>query len=588
MPNDQVDRIHAKLGTRIAMLVSQAIVATHNRMHDIKHRLAMHVFHSISDEISDEVDVTLGPFLKMLHDETPEDHPAYPAIKFMHTATGQLKALAGAGLQMSGLLGTIAAVMNNELAATVYTLVGSNPGQLPDVSTVVQSYVSGLVGHDESLHAIGAQGIQYGWADRMLALGYNRPDPSIVLDLYRRGEIIQEDAVSYLRWNGITEPDANKILLLSDIPVSPADAALAVLRGNMTQADGEKIAADSGISADSFKILIGNTGEPPGLMQLLEAYRRGFIDQATLERGILQSRYRNEWIPMLEKLRYAPMSTSDAARAVVQDQMDLASGKNIADQNGLDPGAFDIIVATEGNPLSRTEMSELFNRGLASQGQFDQAMRESRLKNKYNGLAFELRARLLSEGTVTRAVRFGEMSHADAVTKIMQLGYSQSDAATVIATGSGERLYSFKERVVSSVVTMYQDGIMSADDARSLIRSLGYSDDEITYIIQSAEFHRQSHVINTVVTAIKTKFLQHHIKEAEASGLLDGIGIPATNRDYLLKVWKVEQGAFVRVLTPAQIVKAVKMDLITPDEGTARLVALGYVEADATLLIEGA
>lgn len=588
MGNVQVDRIHAKLGTRVAMLVSRAIISTHGGLHHLKHRLAMAVFHSISDEISDEVDITLGPFLDKMLAEMPEDHPALPAVTFMKNVSGQLKALAGTGLQISGLLGTISAIMNNELAPVVYANVSSNPHLLPDPSTILQLHAAGLIDPGSADAAIRSQGIPSGWIANMMLLANTYPSIAEGLEMMRRGLATRDQVAEWAGLSGVPEAIVGQYLGLENIPVSVADAALAVLRGNITQAEGEAIATENGYTSASFAILIGNTGEPPGLMQLLEAYRRGFIDKATLERGILQSRYRNEWIPMLEKLRYVPMTTSDAARAVVQNQMDLATGKNIADQNGLDPGAFDILVSTEGNPLSRTEMSELFDRGLASRAQFDQAMRESRLKNKYNDLAFALHTRLLPEGTINRAVRFGEMTHDEAVGHVMQLGYSQQDAATVVATGSGERLYSFKERVVSSIITLYQDGIIAGTDARSLIGSLGYADAEITYILQSAEFHRESHVINTVVNAIKSKFLQHHITSAQASGLLDNIGIPATNRDYLLKLWEVEQSAFVRVLTPAQIVKAVNNDLITPEQGMQRLVALGYVEDDAALLIAGA
>jgi hypothetical protein len=505
----------------------------------------------------------------------------------MKNGKGQLKAIVGSGLQMSGLLGSLSVILNNELAPAVYANVATNPHTLPDAATIIGLHAAGLLDDQSTDAAMRALGTPSGWTRMMMTVAQTYPSLPEGLEMMRRGLATRDQVAEWAGLSGVPESIVGQYLGMLDSPVSVADAALAVLRGNMTQAEGERVAAENGYTAASFAVLIGNTGEPPGLMQLLEAYRRGFITKAELERGILQSRYRNEWIPMLEQLRYVPMSTSDAARAVVQDQMPLADGAKIADQNGLDPGAFQVIVNTEGNPLSRTEMSELYNRGIVSQAQFDQAMRESRLKNKYNNLAFELRTRLLPEGTISRAVRYGEISHSDAVSKVMQQGYSADDAVTIVATGSGERLYAFKEKVVSSVTTLYQDGIIALSDAHSLIKSLGYSDPEITYLLEATEFHRESHVINTVVTAIKSKYLQHHITKGQASGLLDGVGIPSDNRDYLLNLWEIEQSAFVRVLTPAQIVKAVKTELITPDEGLARLVALGYVSADAELLLAG-
>lgn len=578
----------ARIGPRIAMLVSQSIVYTHHKLHALKHRLAMAVFHSISDEISVEVDETIGPFLAMLKEAVPEDHAAYPAVKFMHERHGQLKAIAGTGLQMTGLLGAFSSVVNNELAAIVYNIIKANPGQLPDPSTVVQAYATQLIDLAEAQGAIGAQGIQYGWADRMLALGFSPPALGEILEMLRRGQIITEDAEQMLWRNGVRSDDATKLVKLAQLPISVADAALAVLRGNMTQAEGEKVASENGIDTAGFAVLIGNTGEPPGLMQLLEGFRRGFIDKATLEKGIKESRYRNEWIPLLEQLRYEPMSVSDAVRATVQNQMPQAEAEKIADENGLQPGHFGILVNTEGNPLSRTEMAELYNRGLATEEQFKQAIRESRYKNKYVDLAFNLTQAVPPMETVLRALRYGAITHDDAVKVAVEHGYSAKDAAMLIAAGSGERTQVFKNRVVSSVVTLYEDGVLSAADLTSNLKSLGFSDTETTFITKSADFHRESRVIGTVVTAVRGKYLGHHISESVASGLLDKIGIPSDQRDYLLKTWKIEIGAFTRLLTPAQIVKAAKMSLITEEDAASRLVDQGYSEGDATLLLGGA
>lgn len=588
MASRNLATLGTKLGPRIAMLVSQSIVFTHHKLHALKHRLAMAVFHSISDEISDEVDVTLGPFLRLMHESTPEDHPAYPAVKFMHEATGQLKAIAGTGLQMSGLLGAFTAVVNNELADIVYNVIRANPSLLPDPSTIAQSYAVGLVNQAEAEAGIGAQGIQYGWAQRILQLAVTHPDPSLSIELVRRSLIDRDTFINNAMWAGYTPADAARMFSLVGTPLSPADLALAVLRGNMDQATAEPQAFESGTSPDQFKVLLDNTGEPPGLQELLEAFRRKFISQADLERGIRQSRYRNEWIPMLEKLRYSPMSVADAVNAVVQNQMDAATASGIADQNGLEPGAFDILVKTAGEPLSRTEMEELFNRGLVSKDQVVQALRESRLKNKYNDLAFELHSRLLPITTLGTALRTGAISHDSAVQKAMLLGYSQEDATIYVNATSQAKLLSSKDKVVSSVAALYQDNIMGLADATRMIQGLGYSAAEAQFVLQASEFHREAHTMTTVINAIKAKYLQHHVTRQEATGLIDSTGLPSQQRDQLLGLWDIEYSAYTRELTPAQVLKALKLDLLTQAQALSRLEAMGYNEVDANLLISGA
>lgn len=546
------------------------------------------IFHAISDEISEEVDVTLGPILKKLHDSIDETHPSYPSIHFMHTVSGQLKALAGTGLQISGLLGSISAIMNNELADIVYNVIRANPALLPDPSVITQSYAAGMVDYSEAIAGIAAQGIQHGWADRMLTLAYAYPGPTDGLEMLRRGIVTADQVNQWLILNGMQPQVASNFLQMLNTPVSVADAALAVLRGNMSQSDGYKIAQENGYDAPSFDILVGNTGEPPGLQQLLEAYRRGFIDQATLEKGILQSRYRNEWIPMLEKLRYSPISVADAVNATVQDQMDMATAESISQQNGLEPGQFQVLYNTAGEPLSRTEMEELYNRGIVTQDQVNQALRESRVKNKYVDLAFQLHAKIPPIFTIQNALRRGGMTQEQAVQWIMENGYDKTAATEIVNAASQEMVQTYRDKVTAAVTALYEDNLITEDSALGTISGLGYTTDQTKFIVQGSELRREAKTLQTAVNAIRAKYLGHHINQTQASGYLDQMGIPATQRDLLLGLWAIEAGAYTRTLTEAQTVKAFKNGLISGDDALARLIGMGYNDTDANLLLNGA
>jgi hypothetical protein len=578
----------AKLGPRIAMLVVQAMAYAHVKLHDTKHRLAMAVFHSISNVISDEVHETMDGIFETLHDSLPDDSPAKPSLGFMRYKTGQLGALAGTGLQASGLLSSVATIMNNELAVGVYDTVRSNPHMLPDVGAVAQMVASQRIGAAEGIDAIAAQGIDNGWAAQLVSMATNFPAMTDALEMLRRGIITSDQLALWGALNSIPETIVGYFLQLKDSPISIADAALAVLRGNISQADGESIASENGFTSASFQTIVDNTGEPPGTDQLLEAYRRGFIDKATLERGILQSRYRNEWIPTIEQLRYSPMSTADAVDAVVQNHLTADQASSIADQNGLTPGVVDTLIATAGEPLSRTEMSELYNRGLATEAEFTQALDESRLKPKYTAHAFQLRTRILQPSELARAVFNGVLDSKTAIAKTMEVGYSTEDATVLVGAEIASKTKSYRDAVVTSIDALYLDGIISQADATSGIIAMGYSGTEASLIVQAADFRRQATVITTAVHGVRTKYLGHHITDNQATGYLNTMGLPATQVTFLMSVWGIERGAYTKLLTEAQIVKAVEDKLVTATDGLARLVALGYTTGDATLLLNGA
>src|SRR5260221_10615961 len=578
----------AKIGPRIAMLVVQAIAYAHVKLHDTKHRLAMAVFHSISDVISGEVHQTMDGIFQSLHESLSDDSPAKASLHFMRHETGQLGALAGTGLQASGLLSSVATIMNNELAIGVYDVVRSNPHMLPDVGTIAQLIASGRIGEAEGVDEIAAQGFNNGWAQQMISLATAWPSVADGLELLRRGLIRDGQFKLWALLHSIPPDIAELYLQLRDMPVSVADAALGVLRGNLTQAQGEKIAAETGYTPESFKTIIENTGEPPGTEQLLEAYRRGFIDQPTLERGILQSRYRNEWIPVIEKLRYSPMSTADAVDAVVQNHLTAAQANSIAEQNGLAPGNVDTLIQVAGSPLSRTEMTQLYNRGLATRAQFNQALSESRLKNKYTDLAFQLHTRIPEQSELSRAVINGTITVKAAVAKAMEVGYSAEDAALLVNADVATKTRDYRDKVVASIETLYLDGIISQADAASGIISMGFDRKEADLIVRAADFRRQATVITAAVHGIRAKYLNHHVAHNDAVGYLNKVGLPSVLVDFLMSVWDIERGRFTPVLTEAQTMQAVKSTLVTALEANDRLIALGYTQVDATLLLEGA
>lgn len=578
----------AKLGTRIASIVSQTIVSTHAKLLHVKHRLALAIFHSISDIISEEVHRSLDPMLVNLHDQLPDDSPAKGLLQFMAHETGQLQAGAGMSSVAGSILGSLAQVVNNELSVGVRGILASNPHMLPDTGTISQLAAKGLTTGGNAVSNIEQQGIDSGWATAMIGANYTYPDPTAALDMLRRGLIDEATFTTWAQRNGIPGDVADKWLLTVNVPLSPADVALAVLRGNIPMAQAVAVAAQSGVTAEDFNTIIDNTGEPPGPEQLLEAHRRGFIDDARLVKGILQSRIRDEWVDVIKDLATVPISTADAVNAVVQNHLTQAQGEDIANQNGLMPGSFPILVETAGAPLSRTEMEELYNRGEVTQAQVYQALSESRLKPKYNDLAFLLHSRLLTPRELADMVVWGAISQQDAVTKAMESGYAKDDAARLVSSSVNRKLQSQRQSVVNAIEVLYEDNAISEETASSTITSLGFEQSEITFMLQAAELKRQSKLITAGLTAIRSKYIGHHIDSGTASSLIDAMGIPHQQRDSLLQLWKVEHDANVAQLTAAQILKALALGLITADDTLTRLVNKGYSPDDAALLIEGA
>jgi hypothetical protein len=582
------EEIGAKLGPKLVRLVSDAIVSTKVKLLDTEHRARVASGQTLIDRAGHEVADLYRPLVqKMIADlDLPDEIRSH--IEKSISGHHQWQALAGLAIGSSGVGSSFSQVLSNYLAVGVRGLIDANPQLVPS---------------NETMAALGAKGtwpmasVHYfsrgqGYSDDIITAEVEAarayPDLTTTIELLRRGIISRSLAGKFLERNAIPPELHNDVLRLQRVLPTPADLADMVVRGIKTEGDASHVAAESGVNAADFADLVLDTGEPLALQELLEAYRRGFIDRSRLERGIRQGRTRNEWIDVAEKLRYTPMSVADAVNAVVQNHLSMAAGEAKANENGLLPGEFATLYQTAGEPLSRTEMEELYNRGLVSKSEVDQALSESRLKNKYIPAAFELHRKLVPPRTLHQFVTAGTMTHEQALKEALWFGYSLEDAKAFVGSGSVTKVDPHRNSVVSSITALYEENAITQAHASGLIARLKFDKTEADFIIQAAELRRQARAIGSAITAIRSKYLAHHITESEASGKLDGIGIPAERRDYLLHLWKIEQSANVRVLTPAQIHTAFKKGLITPEDALARLIADGYSQGDATLILEGA
>lgn len=585
MPSEPDLHRGARIGTRIAMLVSHALIHTHTKLLDFKHKLAVMIFNTISNEISDEVDMTLGPLLKKMAADYEENGHATALMNFMAHGRGQFKAIVGSSSAGQSLLWALSTVVSNELAPVSYGYIADNPHLIPDSGTIATLAATGNISENSAVSDIRKNGLFDYWGKAMVDAAKTWPSVTDLVDWRLKGQLSEGDFIALARKAGMDADVASRYFAAAPSSISYQDMALAYLRGFASKEAVMEAMKEQGVLASDADVYLNVIGEPPATQDLLEGFRRGFIDQGTLERGIKQSRTRDEWIPLIEQLRFSPMSIADAVNAAVQNHITQAQAEEYAAQNGLEPGHFSVLYETAGSPLSRTELNELYNRGVIGSDVVLQGLRESRLKDKYGVDAFALRRRLLEPRSLGSAVENGAMSHEVAIAKAMEQGYNAEDAAYLVNAASNRKLQSYRDRVVANAEKYYVDGAMSESEFTNLVKSLGHSEAEAAAIAWSAGFEREHHIFTTAVNAIRSKYVAHHIDTNTASARLDAIGMQASARDHLIGLWRLEASVNTKTLTEAQVIRAVKLGTLTPDQGAERLLTMGYSADDVTILL---
>jgi hypothetical protein len=372
---------------------------------------------------------------------------------------------------------------------------------------------------------------------------------------------------------------------LTPFPLSPADAALAVLRGTWDDGDGRAEARKSGLSDDRFDVLLLNTGEPPSIQELLFLWRRGKIDQTRLERGIRQSRVRNEWIDAIELLASGPPSSGDALHGAVTNQIDDATAQRIITENGVDPSNYDWMRRAAGRPPGIMELLSLDRRGLATDDVVAQAIRESDIKDKYIPLIQQMIRHLMPERTVVSAIGKGVLTYEQGIRHLLDLGFSPEDAAALAAEAKSDKTVAHKNIAESQIATAYRDRYLDRDTAASMIVTLGYDVDETAFLLDLVDFERQQRYRDQVISATRSRYVGHYIDDQQVTLTLDTAGVPAATRDELLTLWALERANQVARLTRADLVKAHAYGILTDQELGDRLAALGYNDVDINIIL---
>lgn len=388
--------------------------------------------------------------------------------------------------------------------------------------------------------------------------------------------------------------------LLPSRPLSLADVSDMVVKNIMSQADAEAEAKRTGFNADRLHQMILATGEPMSIGQALEALRRGVIPENSSAEGgpsfykaLRESHIRDEWGPTFLALQWLPLPVADAVDAVVEGQLSFADGAAQAKINGVAEDVFQILVNTRGRPPSPSELVELYRRGhipLTGTGpqatSFQQGIYEGASKDKWWELYAKLGEYLPPPRTITAMLREGALSNAQGAQLLKEAGLSDELAAAYIKAATNVKLAKPRELALTVVLDLYEGHAVNEADATKLIEHLGYDAAEASYLLSLHDIQRTLKAINSAIQHVGTLYIARKLDATSANEALSALGVAKPHADELMAVWDLERRKTVRELTPAQIASAVYYKVMAFDVAVAKLVALGYSEDDAKVVVD--
>ena len=425
------------------------------------------------------------------------------------------------------------------------------------------------------------------------------------------GGALNSWASQFLLWNVLSQLTAPLLLGVVTIlqqqvnskelltPLDPATLADMVVRSVLDQDAATTEAGLTGLNPARFGDLVHNAGEPLPLGQLLEAFRRGIIDEngtgpnvISLEQGIRESRLKDKWADTLKQLQWQLLSPGEAVNAWVRSQISEAQARDVLAKNGIDDADATILYDSTGRPPGPAEAMEAVRRGLIPADgtgpdvlSLQQAIAEGDTKNKWYPVYKQLLEAIPPPRTVTALLRAGSITDAEALAFFQAAGLSQHVAAAYVADAHHQKTAAARELTKAELLALYKAKIMSGADVTAALAKLGYAAADAEHELALADYQAELALLNKAIGRVQSLYLAHKIDDATAAKALTELNVPAGQQGALMTDWKLERAVTVRVLTPAEIATAFFHSFLSADEALAELEALGYGGRSAWIIL---
>ena len=370
-----------------------------------------------------------------------------------------------------------------------------------------------------------------------------------------------------------------------DAPISPQILADMVERNIVGQDWAAEHASWSGISNDLFDLMVKDTGEPPGIMEMLSLLRRGDLSESTFDQMVAYSRIRTEWTDQVKRLQYVTMSAADAINAVVKGVIDSDTGQTYFEHAGGMADQYQTLLDASGDAIGVEQVLNLWLHGYATSDDVKAVILHSRINPTFEPLAAQLWHKYMPAFQVERILKAGGCTPEQASTWMSQLGYSADQVAAFVAAGSGTAIVKAKEVTEAQILDLYEAQFITQQDATTLLTDLGYPATAINYILEVTDAKKALAQLNKARTAVQKAYIAGQLDEADARSELAQLEVPLEAVGQYITDWNIERKLAFKTLTMAEVGGAYKKGFITDADALARWSAMGYNSTDSGILL---
>ena len=440
------------------------------------------------------------------------------------------------------------------------------PIRAPEAELLAEGVAQGHVDRDRaaewaSEHGYGAEAFA-----TLVEIAKTGPALGMAFEAWRRGELTEAELELALLRQGIEAEWHPALKALKENPLEPAEIAKAIHRGIMrgagllvavpsdvpgrvpavppSELDPVAEAAWSGIDKERLRIMTGNAGLPPGIVQMLELLNRGAIEEPDFERGVAESNLRNEWAPALLELRRRLLTPHEYVEGRLRGWIDDGAMHAGAALSGMEAADTDLLAKLSGRPLSWHQVFIGLRRGGAYDGPteaidpaFLKALQESNIRPEWYALAWSQRYAYPAPFVLRALVTGGDLTAAEGETILLYQGWEPGLAKKVAAKWAGSVAGAGKEETKAELADEYAGGYLSEQEFRAALEALGYTGHVQDLLIHLGDAKRIKAWREKAVNAVNAGYLAGAIDDTGAIADLAELNITGEAASMLVLLW---------------------------------------------------
>jgi hypothetical protein len=343
----------------------------------------------------------------------------------------------------------------------------------------------------------------------------------------------------------------------SYVPVPPPTKGTKVQRFPQVNIDPEELAAKIGFSPEALQIMVGRSGLSMAPGMAAQANFRNIIADDDYLMAIAEGDLRTEWAHAVKETSRQIPTSDQFVEAWLRGWITQQEAEDGAALHGMQPAYTDLIHKVKGRPVTFHEITTGLARGGTYPSTYDdipepyrKSIQEADIRPEWADIHYANRYLYPSAFVLRALAQAGDLGGQAAVEQVLlEIGWKPS----------------FAQRVSTSWTTAAAGGDTHVAKAQTQLWSTTHR----SYVAGEID--------NPTATAA-----------VEAAGAAAG-SVPA-----VLALWTHERSLVRKQRSPAQIVKEWKAQVVNPATGAAYthaealadLLARGYSQHDATMLLE--